>query len=146
MQAEGGRPFGLSLAAALLGSLGANALATLAIPTGGWWLAGGIGLNVIQNSGISFGLGSSFSAVAVVTLSSAALAAAWYALRKSAGVGLGLLLGGGVANLLDRLADGLVTDYFAVGPWPTFNIADTFITAGAITLALHFLSHRSGSA
>lgn len=46
---------------------------------------------------------------------------------------MGLLLGGGVANLLDRLPDGQVTDFIDVGlgalRWPTFNIADACIVA-----------------
>ncbi|CAM9923671.1 unnamed protein product, partial [Chrysoparadoxa australica] len=46
----------------------------------------------------------------------------------------GLFLGGGIANLLDRLVDGRVTDFIDVGVhslrWPTFNLADMFIVMG----------------
>lgn len=47
---------------------------------------------------------------------------------------IGLILGGGLANLADRLPDGRVTDFLDVGlgaaRWPTFNLADTCIVLG----------------
>lgn len=142
MQAQGGRPFGLSLAAALVASLGANALATSAVPVGGWWLASGLGLSVIENPGISFGLASGVGTGIVTAAAALVLAAAAYALRRSAGIGLGLLLGGGLANLVDRLGDGHVTDYIALGPWPTFNVADAFVTVGAVLILTRLLRRQ----
>ncbi len=60
---------------------------------------------------------------------------------------LGLILGGAVGNLYDRLARGSVTDFldFHAGGWhwPAFNVADSAITIGAALLALDLLrSHR----
>ncbi|MFC1947281.1 signal peptidase II [Chloroflexota bacterium] len=52
---------------------------------------------------------------------------------------LGLILGGTVGNLIDRLARGYVTDFIDVGPWPTFNVADSSMVCGIILLALFFL-------
>ena len=52
---------------------------------------------------------------------------------------LGLILGGIVGNLIDRLARGYVTDFIDVGPWPTFNIADSSMVCGVIMLALFIL-------
>jgi signal peptidase II len=55
---------------------------------------------------------------------------------------LGLLLGGALGNFTDRLLrgdrllHGEVVDFVDVGPWPVFNVADSAITIGAITLAL----------
>ena len=57
-------------------------------------------------------------------------------LGKSA---LGLLLGGTAGNLIDRLRFGYVTDFISVGWWPTFNIADSAITVGAIVFAYSLL-------
>lgn len=142
MQAQGSRALGLGLAASLASSLGVNALATWAVPANGWWLTPGVGLQVVENPGISFGLGSSLATGTVVALGAAALATAWYVLRSRAGVGLGLLLGGGLANLLDRVADGRVTDYVALGPWPSFNLADVCIVAGAALLLTPLLRRR----
>ncbi len=53
---------------------------------------------------------------------------------------IGLLLGGAMANFVDRLPDGRVTDFLDVGlgtiRWPTFNLADSFITLGLVYLML----------
>jgi signal peptidase II len=57
-------------------------------------------------------------------------------------VALGLLLGGAVGNVLDRLfrgdqpLRGEVVDFIKVGPWPVFNLADSCIVVGGILLAL----------
>ena len=45
-------------------------------------------------------------------------------------VALGLLVGGSLSNLIDRVAHGHVTDFIDVSHWPTFNLADTFIVIG----------------
>lgn len=52
---------------------------------------------------------------------------------------LGLILGGAVGNLVDRLRFGYVTDFISVGLWPAFNIADSAITVGVILFAYSFL-------
>ncbi len=48
----------------------------------------------------------------------------------------GAVIGGAVANVVDRARDGVVTDYLHTGWWPTFNLADTFIVTGCIAIAL----------
>ncbi|HEX6678990.1 MAG TPA: signal peptidase II [Actinomycetes bacterium] len=68
-----------------------------------------------------------------------------YAARRAEGrallFALGLLLGGAVGNLLDRLLrggvplHGEVVDFVKVGPWPVFNLADSCITIGGLLLA-----------
>lgn len=50
-------------------------------------------------------------------------------------IGVGLLLGGATSNLADRLLRGGVLDFIAVGPWPTFNLADAAMVAGAVLIA-----------
>ena len=60
-------------------------------------------------------------------------------LRASFGLptyGFGLLIGGGVANVIDRLAASphVVTDFIALGGLPVFNLADAAITSGFIIL------------
>lgn len=61
----------------------------------------------------------------------------------------GLILGGAVGNLLDRLWLGVVIDFIDVGigthRWPFFNIADSGISVGVVLLALRFLREPSGS-
>lgn len=61
---------------------------------------------------------------------------------------LAAVLAGAVGNLADRAVDGVVTDYLDTGWFPTFNLADVFITVSAAVLVLASLrntedSHRS---
>ena len=68
-------------------------------------------------------------------------------------VALALVLGGALGNVSDRLfrapgfLHGAVVDFIKVGSWPTFNVADSAITIGAVLLvAWSLLSSRSGVA
>ncbi|NLW81165.1 MAG: signal peptidase II [Desulfovibrionales bacterium] len=60
--------------------------------------------------------------------------------------GLGLILGGALGNLLDRIRLGVVVDFldFYVGGWhwPAFNVADMGITVGAAALLVSFYQQR----
>ncbi len=104
-------------------------------------LAGPLAIRHVRNPGIAFGLFSSWAtAVTILT----ACAVAWmlfYFARAGARhpvlpVALGLLIGGSMANLIDRLRLGHVTDFLDLRFWPAFNLADTFIVVGvAILLA-----------
>ena len=49
-------------------------------------------------------------------------------------VALGLVLGGSIANLVDRVRLGHVTDFLDLVAWPAFNLADTFIVVGVALL------------
>ena len=56
----------------------------------------------------------------------------------------GLIVGGGIANIIDRFGDGVVTDYFQVGTFPVFNVADSCVTIGVALLLLEaFLRPKS---
>jgi signal peptidase II len=59
-------------------------------------------------------------------------------------ISLGLVLGGTVGNLIDRLSAGYVTDFIAIGIWPPFNIADSAMVVGVILFAyaLIFLAKK----
>jgi len=46
---------------------------------------------------------------------------------------LGMVLGGAIGNVIDRVSLGYITDFVGVGSWPPYNIADAFMTAGVIT-------------
>lgn len=65
-------------------------------------------------------------------------------------ISFGLILGGALANMLDRIERGAVVDWIDVhwGPhhWPAFNIADTGITAGAVLIVVHELFGRKKQA
>lgn len=100
-------------------------------------------LRLAYNPGVAFSLGATLPGWVVLTATAgitAALAAyTWRAARtatRTARLGLATVLAGAIANLLDRSVDGVVTDYLHTGWWPTFNLADTFITCGATLLIL----------
>ena len=102
----------------------------------------------VQNSGIAFGLFS--NATAAVTIVTA-IAVAWMLVyfARSGGrhpvlpVALGLVIGGSVSNLADRVRLGFVTDFLDFRYWPAFNLADSFIVIGVgILLAALLLAER----
>ena len=59
--------------------------------------------------------------------------------RPGMWVGAGLLAGGAIGNLVDRVRAGEVTDYVDLAPWPPFNLADVAITAGVLLLVFLYL-------
>ena len=95
------------------------------------------------NTGVAFSLGAGVPPWAVVALTAAiTLLVAVFAWRVAGPGGRAqltapaLILGGAVANLTDRAADGRVTDYLHTGWWPTFNLADVAIVTGGLLLAI----------
>lgn len=97
------------------------------------------------NRGISFGLFPADSDGGVLLLAALTLgilglvtALAWRARAGVERVGYGLILGGGLGNVVDRLGDGAVTDFLdahlAGHHFPTFNMADVAITFGVAAL------------
>ena len=51
-------------------------------------------------------------------------------------IALGMIFGGGLGNLIDRIRLGHVIDFIDLKIWPVFNLGDSFITIGAIFLAI----------
>lgn len=93
------------------------------------------------NTGIAFSLFSgSTGVIAILTLIAIGVIAivlvAYAGQHKLVPIGGGLLLGGSIGNLIDRISREGVTDFIAIGPWPPFNIADIAVTMGAILLVL----------
>jgi signal peptidase II len=92
----------------------------------------------VRNTGVAFGAFAGGGAI-VVVLVAAALAALLYYFVTHAETRLvwlptGLLLGGSVGNIIDRVRDGAVTDFVKLPAWPAFNVADTAITVGVLVL------------
>jgi len=54
--------------------------------------------------------------------------------QTSVRIALGLILGGAIGNLLDRMFVGTVTDFLDFHIWPVFNVADSAIVVGAVIL------------
>jgi len=103
----------------------------------------------IRNTGASFGLFQDQSlALAIVSIISiiVLLYLILFMYRRIPFLGttpvkisLGLMLGGVVGNLIDRLSSGYVTDFIDFSFWPAFNIADSATVVGAIILAYSLL-------
>jgi signal peptidase II len=106
---------------------------------------GPLSIRHVNNPGIAFGLFSSW-ATAVTILTACAIG--WmvvYFARSGARhpvlpVALGLLIGGSLANLVDRIRLGHVTDFLDLRFWPAFNLADSFIVVGVAILLAALIS------
>ena len=114
-------------------------------------LVGPFGLNLTLNSGAAFSLFTgSTGAIVVVAVAVIALLGwvAWRSRTIGLSIALGLILGGALGNLSDRLFRGhrgAVVDFITLSHWPTFNVADSSVTIGAI-LVVVFSLRRSRAA
>ena len=116
--------------------------------------AGFFRITYVHNTGAAFGLfqGQSFALTIVALVGIGVLL--FYALlvyhhfpllnNKLNRLALGLVFGGTIGNLIDRLRFGYVTDFIDFGFWPAFNIADSAITVGVIIFAYFSLRSLSG--
>ncbi len=112
------------------------------------------------NRGVSFGLFNSDSPVNqwLLPLLAAAIVVAlvvWLSrvTRRGLAAAIGLVIGGAIGNVIDRLRYGAVADFLDVHVagyhWPAFNLADSAITVGAVVLVLDSLfgpaeKHKKG--
>jgi signal peptidase II len=104
---------------------------------------GPVELTLSHNTGVAFGLAGG-AGVKLVLVTALALGVIGYLfarnpLRPGMWVAVGLLAGGALGNLVDRLRHDAVTDFIAIGSWPPFNLADVSITLGVVLLVLFYL-------
>ena len=97
-----------------------------------------ISLVHVRNTGVAFGAFSGGGLI-VVALVAAALAALLYYFfthldKPLVWLPTGMLLGGSIGNIIDRVRDGAVTDFVKLPAWPAFNVADMAITFGVLIL------------
>jgi len=105
-------------------------------------LVGGLRIDLNYNSGISFSrfAGAGAAVVVLVAAVVAGVAAALWLAPPRYRPALGVILGGAVGNLVDRLRlGGAVVDFIGVYGWPSFNLADAAIVAGTAILLLQVL-------
>jgi len=110
-------------------------------------LLGPVGLTLAHNEGVAFGLAGG-SALPLIVFAVLALGFVGFLLARNPAapgmwVAAGLVAGGALGNLVDRLRAGEVTDYVEIGSWPPFNLADVAITVGVAVFALIFLREES---
>jgi signal peptidase II len=92
----------------------------------------------VRNTGVAFGAFSGGGIVVVALVAAALTALLFYFVthvdRRLVWLPTGLLLGGSVGNIIDRVRDGAVTDFVKLPGWPAFNVADVAITFGVLAL------------
>lgn len=92
----------------------------------------------VRNDGVAFGAFAGGGAVVAAVIGVALMALlAYFAThlgRPLVWLPTGLLLGGAVGNIVDRLRLGAVTDFVKLPAWPAFNLADMSITFGVLVL------------
>lgn len=104
----------------------------------------GIDFVHVSNEGIAFGLLSDAGTWVLVLAAVAFALLLGYFLahggRRGLWLPIGLLAGGALGNLIDRIREGAVTDFIDPPRWPAFNLADVEITIGVALLFLIFIA------
>jgi signal peptidase II len=110
-----------------------------------WRLPAGLRIHLTYNSGISFSRFAGAGTIVVVLVAAVAggVAVALVLSPPRYRAALGVILGGAVGNLIDRLRfDGAVVDFIGFYSWPSFNVADAAIVVGTLFLALQVVVGR----
>jgi signal peptidase II len=111
-----------------------------------WPQSGPVTIHHIHNKGAAFGLfpqlQNVFLGVAVVVSAYIILAGPRFAQGVAAQITLGAILGGAVANAVDRFVQGYVVDFIDLQRWPVFNVADSAIVLGILVAVFTLGSHQ----
>jgi signal peptidase II len=98
---------------------------------------------LVRNSGAAFSMATGYTWVLTLVATGVVLGIIWMGRRLVSpwwAVGLGMILGGAMGNLVDRFfrspgpLRGHVVDFLSIGWWPVFNVADPSVVGGAILL------------
>jgi signal peptidase II len=108
----------------------------------------GINIVHVRNEGVAFNqLGGGGALVTVVVAAALIALVVYFAThlhKPLVWLPTGMLLGGALGNIIDRVRDGAVTDFIKLPAWPAFNVADMSITFGVLILL--FVIERDGAA
>jgi signal peptidase II len=104
---------------------------------------GPLKLTLSHNDGVAFGLAGG-GGVGLVLVTLIALGVVLWLFsrdptRRGMWVATGLLAGGALGNLVDRIRHGHVTDFIKLPHWPPFNLADCGITCGVVILLIIYI-------
>ncbi|MFT4470836.1 signal peptidase II [Arthrobacter sulfonylureivorans] len=104
---------------------------------------GVVNFRLLYNPGVAFSLGAALPDWVIIAATGLIIAAmTWYVLTSAptttwlSRAGAGMLLGGAAGNFIDRLDGRGVVDYLHTGWFPTFNLADVFVTTGVAVFIL----------
>jgi signal peptidase II len=108
-------------------------------------IVGSLKISHVQNSGIAFGFFSQATSLVIVLTTAVVLWMIFFFAHSGARhpllpAALGLVVGGSVSNLFDRVVHGYVTDFIDFGFFPSFNLADSFIVLGVATLIFFLIA------
>ncbi len=113
-------------------------------------IGGLIGITNVRNSGAAFGFAPALAGIFLVASTLVAIGLAVYVARHPGDlltdVALGLIMGGTLGNVSDRIAFGWVTDFINVHFWPVFNVADSAISIGVILLLARYVLRKQPDA
>lgn len=103
-------------------------------------------LTFVKNEGAAFGMLSNHRWVFMVFSTVAIIGLSIYLFRfcresRWVKVAIAMIIGGGIGNMIDRIALGYVVDFidFTLINFAVFNVADSFVTVGAGILIVYFL-------
>ncbi|MFW5976496.1 MAG: signal peptidase II, partial [Bacillota bacterium] len=104
-------------------------------------------LTYVRNSGAAFGIFKEYTYLFII-FSIFIIIFLLYLLYRSPKniifeIGMGMILGGAIGNLIDRIRLGFVIDYIDIHIWPIFNLADIFVTLGIIIFLYFIWKDRS---
>lgn len=101
-------------------------------------LPGPLDLRLSHNAGIAFGVFDGVPPIVIILLTAAVAATVFIAGGQGSApfLACALIAGGAIGNVLDRLQAGSVVDMLHTSFWPTFNLADVFITFGVVLWCL----------
>jgi signal peptidase II len=98
----------------------------------------GVEIVHVRNEGVAFSRFSGGGTIVTVIVAAALVALlAYFAThlhKPLVWLPTGMLLGGALGNIVDRVRDGAVTDFIKLPAWPAFNVADVSITLGVLVL------------
>jgi signal peptidase II len=98
---------------------------------------------LVRNSGAAFSMATGYTWALTLIATGVVIGIAWMGRRLVSpwwAIGLGMILGGALGNLVDRFfrspgpLRGHVVDFLSIGWWPVFNVADPAVVGGAILL------------
>ena len=102
---------------------------------------GALNLTYIENTGGAFGIGNNSTIMFIIVNIIIITLATKFIISKIM-FGLGLILAGGIGNLIDRIFRGFVVDYIDISPlikYPVFNFADICVVLGCIIIAVNLV-------
>ncbi len=122
----------ISLILSLLAKFAADTFLVARIPV----LGSFAGLQYATNKGVAFSI-TFPGPLQGIFIGLALLGIIWAGTKAKtlpSKIAFGMIIGGAFGNVVDRIRDGLVTDFIQVGTFPIFNVADSFITIGVTLL------------